>query len=477
VWISFDATNSEPASMRLINVSTLRLETFNNETTIPPYAILSHTWSDSEVTFHDFSSLVTSKRRGHILSSAGYYKIAKTCEQALSEGLAYAWVDTCCIDQKSSAELTESINSMFRWYSNAQICYAFLDDIDMFDPMRSGDVKFAQENEGMFWDKSIDLLDEKDLTNARWFTRGWTLQELIAPMKIAFYIKGWKYVGNKSSMRGKLARITGVNERMLKGFLPNVSVAERMNWAARRETTKGEDMAYCLLGIFDVSMPLLYGEGAEKAFIRLQEEIMKDSDDQSLFAWQSVTPPRKREWGLIMDNDPVASIFAPHPQHFSGFASHSVHPSHLDSLPYALTNIGVRMRIPVLALDLTRAWYLLVLNCCFEKSLGLQVGIAVKKLPGSTVARFARLDSVGLFKVVRSGQLAERVNAQEVYLCKKISWSLLAGEGQVEQLDVPHARDFLFLTKDEVGAWGKRWSQADQSNNLPMSDSDTELNI
>ena len=462
--------------MRLINASTIRLETFNNESTIPPYAILSHTWGDSEVTFHDFSSLVTSKRRGHILSSAGYYKIAKTCEQALSDGLAYVWVDTCSIDKNSSSELSESINSMFRWYKNAQVCYAYLDDIDMFDPMRSGGINFAL-NESRFWDRSIDRLDEKDLAKARWFTRGWTLQELIVPSKVDFYIKGWKYVGNKSSMKAKLAHITGVDERSLTGFLPNVSVAERMSWAARRETTKGEDMAYCLLGIFDVSMPLLYGEGGEKAFIRLQEEIMKDSDDQSLFAWQSVERPWKPERGIVMDNDLVVSIFAPHPRFFLGSASHGVHPSHLDSPPYALTNIGVRMRIPVLLLDPKKSWYLIVLNCCFEKSLGLQVGVAVRKLPGSSVARFMRLESVRLFKVVRSGQLAEKVDAREVYLCKKISWSSMAGTDEVDQLNVPHARDFLFLTRDEADIWEERWAQADQSEDMGMSGSDTEVEI
>jgi hypothetical protein len=451
--------------MRLINASTIRLETFHNESTLPPYAILSHTWGDSEVTFQDFAALVTSKRRGHVLSSAGYYKIAKACEQALSEGLAYVWADTVCIDKTSSAELSEAINSMFRWYRNAEICYAYLDDIDMFDPMRSSDATLML-NEGRFWNKSIDAIDGNDLAKARWFTRGWTLQELVASSKVAFYIKGWKYVGSKSSMKNNLSRITGVDTRSLMEFRTNVSVAERMSWAAKRVTTKGEDMAYCLLGIFDVSMPLLYGEGAEKAFIRLQEEIMKDSDDQSLFAWQSIGPPLK--WqddrkadqlprpkvSKTMDLDIVTSIFAPHPLYFSGSASHGVHHSHLDSPPYALTNIGVHMRVPILLLDPARAWYLLVLNCTFEKSLGLQVGVAVKKLPGNNVAKFVRLDSVGLFKVVRWRQLAERVAPQEVYLCKTISWSLTAGVGEVKELDVPHARDFIFLSQEEADIWG-----------------------
>ncbi|KAF2252085.1 HET-domain-containing protein, partial [Trematosphaeria pertusa] len=256
--------------MRLINAHTLRLENFHNEATIPPYAILSHTWGNSEITFKELRGLNMSLRnaRIRIKAKAGYYKITKACAQALIDGLSYCWVDTCCIDKTSSAELSEAINSMFRWYKNAQVCYAYLDDIDF-----------------RFWTKSIDLLGERDLAKAKWFTRGWTLQELVAPKKVVFYIKGWNFVGNKASMVEKLARITGIDEETLAGgSLEAVSVARRMSWAAKRVTTRVEDIAYCLLGIFDVNMPLLYGEG-EKAFVRLQEEIMKDSQDQSLFAW------------------------------------------------------------------------------------------------------------------------------------------------------------------------------------------------
>jgi hypothetical protein len=331
-------------------------------------------------------------------------------------------------------------------------------------------------NEGRFWNKSIDALDEKDLAKARWFTRGWTLQELIASCEVAFYIKGWKSVGRKSSMKGKLARITGVNERLLMDFQPelSVSVAERMSWAAKRETTKGEDMAYCLLGIFGVFMPLLYGEGADKAFMRLQEQIMKDSDDQSLFAWHSNDSRPPPLPPAVRSTPSITSVFAPHPRFFSGSASHGVHPDHLDSPPYVLTNIGVRMRVPVLLLDRWRAWYLLVLNCTFGKSLGLKVGVPVKKLPGSAVARFARLGSVDLFKVVRQRPSPEKLDLHEVYVSKTITWSLTAGDEEVEHLTVLHARDFVLLTQEEAGRWEKRWMQNRQPDIDTISRADTD---
>ncbi|KAF2201152.1 hypothetical protein GQ43DRAFT_448996 [Delitschia confertaspora ATCC 74209] len=209
--------------------------------------------------------------------------IISACQQARQDNLAYVWIDTCCIDKSSSAELSEAINSMWRYYERSAMCYAYLDDVDVFDPLRGGHgVSNASDGSSEeLTSKQVDLIDEKDLARSRWFTRGWTLQELIAPARVAFYIKGWNFVGYKATMGRKLERITGIGTEILMEHWPKldtVSVARRMSWAAKRETTRVEDMAYCLLGIFDVNMPLLYGEG-EKAFVRLQEEIMKDSDD------------------------------------------------------------------------------------------------------------------------------------------------------------------------------------------------------
>lgn len=172
----------------------------------------------------------------------------------------------CCIDKSSSAELSEAINSMFRWYQKAKVCYVYLSDY-------AKDSIPAEDD------------DQSEFKHCRWFTRGWTLQELIAPMTIMFYSKNWDMLGNKRDLCGLLTKITGIESETLNSEgLNRVSIARRMAWVAKRTTTRTEDLAYCLLGIFDVNMPLLYGEG-RKAFYRLQEEIMKSSSDQSIFAW------------------------------------------------------------------------------------------------------------------------------------------------------------------------------------------------
>ncbi|OAG03259.1 HET-domain-containing protein [Paraphaeosphaeria sporulosa] len=263
--------------MRLLRASTIRLESFFDEAKTPPYAILSHTWGDEEVSFQDLEHVNKHPdypRARKILSSQGYYKIRKCCESALADGWEYVWVDTCCIDKTSSAELSESINSMFKWYKNAAICYAHLDDID-------SSIVFPNESDS----PREENLNKFYFAMARWFTRGWTLQELIAPRDIVFFSHDWKDLGWKSGMLNLLEEITGIDSFSLSGeSLEAVSIAQRMSWAKNRHTTRTEDIAYCLLGIFDVNMPLVYGEG-EKAFVRLQEEIMKDSDDQTLFAW------------------------------------------------------------------------------------------------------------------------------------------------------------------------------------------------
>lgn len=165
---------------------------------------------------------------------------------------------SCCIDKTSTAELSESINSMFRWYQKAKVCYAYLEDVD----------------------------DVSELARSRWFTRGWTLQELIAPKDVYFYSTNWALLGNKNDLRDNLETITGISRDVLSGASQSrqVCIATRMRWAANRQTTRVEDIAYCLMGIFDVQMPLLYGEG-KRAFVRLQQEMMRGSDDQSLFAW------------------------------------------------------------------------------------------------------------------------------------------------------------------------------------------------
>ncbi|KAI0423890.1 heterokaryon incompatibility protein-domain-containing protein [Xylaria sp. FL1042] len=255
--------------MWLIETSTFKLK-FVAEAEKGSYAILSHTWGEDEVSFEQFRNFGPTW-----LDSAQQHrfsKIVKTCELATQHGLSYAWIDTCCIDKSSSAELSEAINSMFKYYQDAAFCIAFISDL----PSPSNTA-------------AINLGFESQFPCCRWLTRGWTLQELIAPSQVLFYDSTWTFRGSKQDWKPLLFKETGVDESILDN--PNglrlIPVAQRMSWASKRQTTRIEDMAYCLFGIFDVNMPLIYGEG-RKAFIRLQEEIAKESCDLSLFAWQQL---------------------------------------------------------------------------------------------------------------------------------------------------------------------------------------------
>jgi Heterokaryon incompatibility protein (HET) len=224
---------------------------------IPPYAILSHTWTadTEEVSFGDLLS-------GTGKVKPGYEKI-QFCEgQARRDGLQYCWVDTCCIDKSNNNELSEAINSMFRWYRNAAKCYVYLSDVSG----HTSNAKFNQPS----WEPAF--------RRSRWFTRGWTLQELIAPTSVEFFSKEGELLGNKRSLERHIHEITRIPIKALqRGPLSNFSITERMLWAEKRETSRKEDKAYSLLGIFDIHMPLIYGEGRDSAFRRLREEINKAS--------------------------------------------------------------------------------------------------------------------------------------------------------------------------------------------------------
>jgi heterokaryon incompatibility protein (HET) len=220
---------------------------------IPSYAILSHTWEtdNQEVTFHDMVNGLENNK-------TGYKKILFCGEQAKIDGLQYFWVDSCCIDKSDSIELQTSINSMFRWYQNAAKCYVYLSDVS---------------TEKHF--QSSKLLWEPDFRQSRWFTRGWTLQELLAPRVVEFFSRDGQRLGDKDSLKQQIFEISRIPIEALKGNLSGFSIKERKSWALGRETTIEEDQVYCLLGIFGVFLPLIYGEGKDYAFQRLQDEINK----------------------------------------------------------------------------------------------------------------------------------------------------------------------------------------------------------
>jgi hypothetical protein len=224
---------------------------------IPPYAILSHTWGSdtSEITFEDLTN-GTSKHK------AGYGKIRFCGEQAGRDGIQYFWIDTCCINRANHTELSQAVNSMFRWYRNAARCYVYLSDVSSPPFDTSDDVH--------------PRLWEQDFRKSKWFTRGWTLQELLAPRSVEFFSREGQRLGDKRSLSQQIHEITGIAHSALQGAqLSQFSVDERLSWIARRQTKLEEDKAYSLLGIFDISMSLIYGEGREKAFKRLRKKIDK----------------------------------------------------------------------------------------------------------------------------------------------------------------------------------------------------------
>jgi hypothetical protein len=224
---------------------------------IPPYAILSHTWGvdEHEVTFSDLEN-------GSCKSKAGYAKLRFCGEQARKDGLEYFWVDTCCINKANHVELSEAITSMFRWYRDAVKCYVYLSDVSARKRDNSGQTQWT-------WESAF--------RKSRWYTRGWTLQELLAPTTVEFFSREEELLGNKLVLARLIHEITDIPITALHGArLSDFSVHERLRWAAKRDTKKKEDKAYCLQGIFNVFMPLMYGEG-DNAFVRLKEEIGKRS--------------------------------------------------------------------------------------------------------------------------------------------------------------------------------------------------------
>jgi hypothetical protein len=375
--------------MRLLDSTTLEFREFIGEQ-IPPYAILSHTWREKELSFQDMQSRCAHKKE--------YDKVKHFCETAAAHGFGYVWMDTCCIDKSSSSELSEAINSMYRWYQEAEVCYVYLSDVPSGTDSCGLDPKFA---------------------GSRWFTRGWTLQELIAPSSVIFLGSDWEEIGTKGDLQEVISEITGIHANILLGDddLESVSIAQRMSWASKRTTTRVEDLAYCLMGVFGVNMPMLYGEG-QQAFIRLQEEIMKMSDDHSIFAWKS------NDWwrhdGGLLATSPAA---------FIGSGDIIRSSQMVNGLPFTVTNKGIHLQLPLIAQNQPKT-SLAVLNCqrigkgdqllgimlrsvseteeCFERDLTYEI-----KTTGTIEGTLLDLKSI----YVRHKRLARRRNAASYNQC------------------------------------------------------------
>lgn len=348
--------------MRLINLDTMKMEEFHGSD-IPAYYILSHTWdSQGEISFQEYLWLsdhdeakaqgvlseMTPKQReraeakaNFIRSKSGFSKIDRFAAlvrdlarrnlnqtpiedwSSRSESVHHIWIDTVCINKESSAELSEAINSMFAWYQRAVACCAYMGDCE----------------------------SDADLAEARWFTRGWTLQELLAPKEVIFFSASWMEMGTRQSLARTISAITKIQPEYLlrHGSFSTASIARRMSWASNRRTTREEDTAYCLLGIFNINMPLLYGEGS-RAFIRLQEEIIKHDNDHTIFCWSwpaFQSPIASSHWG---------GFFAPQPSVFAESGHFRKRRERLRD--FQLTNAG--LRIEVMVLDCLRETYKLI---------------------------------------------------------------------------------------------------------------------
>ncbi|KAL8881413.1 MAG: hypothetical protein Q9198_001384 [Flavoplaca austrocitrina] len=310
--------------MWLINTHTWRLEEVWSEE-VKTYAILSHRWQEEEVSFKDMQDIEMASKK------QGFSKIKRSCDRALHHGYDYVWVDTCCINNESSAELSEAINSMFRWYKRAAVCYAYLSDVDI-----SNVTETSVENQ---------------LQQSQCFTRGWTLQELLAPDDVVFYDCSWLSLGTKNTLSKVIQKRTRIHEQALhRKPLTTYSIAQRMAWASQRITTRPEDIAYCLLGIFDVNMPMLYGEGT-KAFLRLQEEIIRQSDDHSIFA-------------RPINDCQQTGLLAESPDAFSLCQNVRVSSSGVGHSSYTMTNRGLSCNF--IAIPFIADTYLARLDCTDE---------------------------------------------------------------------------------------------------------------
>lgn len=332
--------------MRLINAKTLELEVYNDASRRPRYAILSHRWVDGhEVTFEDM-------QRAHRHFMPAWPKITSCCQQALADDLEYVWVDTCCIDKNSSAELSEAINSMYMWYSDAERCYAYLNDV--------GDVCHGLSDPPSTDSSTMTSRVAHDIVASKWFTRAWTLQELIAPREVVFYDATFQRLGSKVDFADMIERAIMIPAKILLDplCLSKYPVAVRMSWAANREASRTEDIAYSLFGIFGVNLPLLYGEG-KRAYLRLQEEIIKQTYDHSIFAWSAQkSRKRKQEGDQTTGKLP---LLASSPKDFEDCKDVSTSESNDEMRPYNMTNIGLQIELRIFPYDMNI--YVGLLSC------------------------------------------------------------------------------------------------------------------
>ncbi|KAK4498320.1 hypothetical protein PRZ48_010978 [Zasmidium cellare] len=339
--------------MRLLNVHSLQLEKYDDIEETPEYAILSHRWSKNEMRFGhfqgaDWDTLRKSAIDGGKEDEIGIAKILSACAVTKSFALDYLWIDTCCIDGSSSTEVTQAINSMFRWYQRASVCLAYLFDVST-DTSELGHMIDRR----LYARKKTQILRIGPFEDSQWFRRGWTLQELLAPPELVFYDHAWRRIGVKTDMTKQIQAATRIDPKYLTGDFEDASIATKLSWVSDRTTTLPDDMAYCMVGILGVSMDTRYGE-EERAFMRLQELLIEKVADDSIFAWTDPTLSPSQGLGLL----------APSPACFRNSSKiHSRGPNYnRKTQPPQITSLGLRLSAPA-GLSALSKRHVLFLDC------------------------------------------------------------------------------------------------------------------
>ncbi|TRX87731.1 hypothetical protein FHL15_011381 [Xylaria flabelliformis] len=311
--------------MHLLDTTTYELRsgsqiTFRQE----GYAVLSHRWVGQEITYDQLKDEIEGLRLNTALARTPQLdKIRRATETARNLGIKWIWIDSCCINRANAIEETESINSMLKWYSDAKICITYLDDVQNHE--HYGEALSP---------KCLGSL-ERDSPSI-WFSRGWTLQELLSPQDIRFYDKDWNFIGTKMTLAGVLEEITGIDKCYLtrEKHFETACITTKMSWMAGRTTTRVEDIAYSMLGILNINMTTQYGEGL-RAFNRLQQALLSTSGDESHFSWKM--PDRNTRSRFIYGVDQYIvweadewSLLGPSPDWFKDSGNMTAeHPPHI----------------------------------------------------------------------------------------------------------------------------------------------------
>ena len=456
--------------MRLINVQTLEMEEFDRFDMNPEYAILSHMWSKTEVLFKDYQEAYKESRpidtgKGMIpwkyllrpeeykvSKDTGWGKIAWACREARENGnrgrADYLWVDTCCINKNIANEESEAFSLMAQWYGGAKVCYAYLQDVS----------KDKKEHNKTSRQQPGEELEPGQLGSfgwSRWFDRGWTLQELLAPSNLQFFDHNWVYLNTRENWRSKIEAATRIDQKYLSylGY-KEACIAVKMSWMANRVTTKVEDTAYALLGLFEVRIQTDYGEGSA-AFTRLQETLIERQEDQdeSIFAW---TDPTKqlliRKPASETNNEKLKfyGLLAPWPSCFANMSSTVANSegNRMSRIPYNIHNKGVVFHLPAFSPNHENGlhWNNLRAKKRTKYDLSLNCWIVGKEDKGSITIHLVRDNQKSKWR---------RVVEEDLMIAKykRTSYDSIMGWQKTREAHIPHVPDSETNRAEELSHW------------------------